>query len=71
MSGGGAWGFIFRTFFAHGFVRVPVALTPALLYGTYVIPMWEDVFNGWNEGHNQKDIWNRLAQKVKDTEETA
>lgn len=67
----GAWNFLFQTVFARGYTRLPVLLAPPLIWKYYMEDFMEDRFKAWNAGHNQIDVWNRLAKKVKEQGEAA
>ena len=62
------WTMAWNYCFAHGWIRYPLALVPPLALHHTLEGFLEQKFKELNAGHNQIDIWQRVAQKVKDLE---
>lgn len=58
------WTTVLNYTYARGFIRIPIVLALPIFFNKYVLYQAEPAFQRWNEGHNQKDIWNRLQAKV-------
>ncbi|KEG14799.1 hypothetical protein DQ04_00301090 [Trypanosoma grayi] len=58
------WGTVFHWTYARGYIRVPIVLAVPILFNKYGLHQVEPIFQYWNDGHNQRDIWNRLKDKV-------
>lgn len=58
------WTTVYHYTFARGYIRVPILLAIPIIYNKYVNHAWEPMFQSWNRGRNQQDVWNRLAAKV-------
>lgn len=62
------WTNLWHYCFAHGWIRYPLCLVPPLVYDQVLGDYIETTFKRLNAGHNQIDVWQRVAAKVKDLE---
>nr|CCC47986.1 conserved hypothetical protein [Trypanosoma vivax Y486] len=64
MSSPTFWTTVFNWTYARGFIRLPIALLLPIVFNKYALCQFEPLFQHWNAGHNQRDIWDRLEEKV-------
>ncbi|CAD2221617.1 hypothetical protein AGDE_01768 [Angomonas deanei] len=58
------WTNVLNYTYARGYIRIPIVLSVPILFNKYVLYQYEPLFQKWNAGHNQRDIWDRLEKKV-------
>ncbi|KAH9599242.1 hypothetical protein LSM04_001317 [Trypanosoma melophagium] len=58
------WTTVLNWTYARGYIRVPIVLAVPIVYNKYGLYQFEPLFQQWNDGHNQRDIWIRLQKKV-------
>ena len=58
------WSFLWNNCLAHGYIRYPLCCVPPIVWNSVTGDFFEAQFKLMNAGHNQIDIWQRLAKKV-------
>ncbi|AAZ11369.1 uncharacterized protein TEOVI_000010800 [Trypanosoma equiperdum] len=64
MSNPNFWTTVLNWTFARGYIRIPIVFTIPIVFNKYALHQFEPLFQQWNAGHNQRDIWDRLEGKV-------